>query len=172
MTGSRQLLLFLIVTSISCEERRTPQFEAFRDSLSQWKDLKKENGNSYVYSTTFGSWAGFGSTTELKIEDGNVVARKYEAFRINETNGVREITDTYAETKADLGSHEDGADLLTIDDLYHSCGKEYLRVDEANNELYFEARPDGLMTLCGFVPKGCADDCFDGVRISSFEWIQ
>ncbi len=141
------------------------------ESLTQWTELKNINGNSYIYQTTFFSWTGFGSNTELKIEEGIVTSRVYQEFKINETNGQREIIDTYTESEADLGSHEKGATPLTIDDLYNSCAGEYLSVDKEKNTLYFEAELDGLMTLCGFVPDGCMDDCFRGVTITSFEWL-
>jgi hypothetical protein len=27
------------------------------------------------------------------------------------------------------------------------------------------------MTRCGFVPYGCSDDCYQGISIDSFEWV-
>ena len=33
-----------------------------------------------------------------------------------------------------------------------------------------DAKLDGIISLCGFVPKGCQDDCFRGIKIKSFEW--
>ncbi|UOR05180.1 hypothetical protein MUN82_19860 [Hymenobacter aerilatus] len=144
---------------------------SYNESLSKWYELKKTNGNSYVYQTTFVSWTGFGSITEIKIEKGIVTSRAYQEFKINATNGQREIIDTYTETKANLGSHKKGAAPLTIDDLYNSCASEYLIVDKEKNTLYFDTdKINGSMNLCGFVPKGCADDCFRGIRINSFKW--
>ena len=144
----------------------------YHESLSKWNGLKNKNGNSYIYQTTFISWTGFGNTTELKIVDGAVTSRTYQAFKTNKTNGQKEIVDSYFETQDKLGSHESGAAVMTIDELYDTCVKDYLVVDEENNTLYFETEKDGLMTLCGFVPKNCADDCFSGVSISSFEWLK
>jgi hypothetical protein len=144
---------------------------SYNESLTQWKELKNENGNSYMYQTTITSWTGFGSITELKVEEGIVTSRVYQAFETNETNGEREVFDSYTETKTDLGSHDEGAKPLTIDELYHSCASEFLSIDKENNTLYFETEVNGLMTLCGFVPDGCMDDCFRGVSINSFEWI-
>lgn len=143
----------------------------YNESLTQWSELKNLNGDSYIYQTTFISWAGFGNITELKIESGIVTSRTYQGFITNEANGQKEIIETYTETLTNLGSHEKGASPLTIDDLYNSCASEYLTVDLENNTLYFETELDGLMTLCGFVPNGCMDDCFRGVEINSLEWI-
>tara|TARA_R110000851_G_scaffold279768_1_gene433063 strand:- start:472 stop:612 length:141 start_codon:yes stop_codon:yes gene_type:complete len=44
-------------------------------------------------------------------------------------------------------------------------------VDKEKNTLYFETEINGIMTLCGFVPNGCADDCYQGISIDSFEWV-
>jgi hypothetical protein len=71
-----------------------------------------------------------------------------------------------------LGSHDKGVSLLTIDDLYKSCASKYLIADSKNNTLYFDTELNGLMTLCGFVPNGCQDDCYQGVKINSFKWIE
>lgn len=144
---------------------------SFTDSLGKWGDLKTKNGNSYVYQTTFSSWAGFGSTTELRIENGKITQRVFEAYTIDSNTGNINITDSYTETVSDLGANEIGAALRTIDDLYSSCAGKYLIVDESKNTLYFQTEINGLMTLCGFVPNQCMDDCYQGITISAFEWI-
>jgi len=182
MKTNRLLLLIFVVILMACEKSNDDKLSVlstlkgengftYNESLKQWTELKDINGNSYIYQTTFVSWTGFGSITELKIEEGIVTSRVYQEFKTNETNGQREIIDTYTETKTNLGSHDKGAYSLTIDDLYNSCASEYLTVDKENNTLYFETELDGLMTLCGFVPEGCMDDCFRGVKINSFKWI-
>ncbi len=38
--------------------------------------------------------------------------------------------------------------------------------------MYFENKHSEMMPLCGYVPKGCHDDCFEGVTISAFEWLR
>ncbi|WMJ71727.1 hypothetical protein RCC89_00865 [Cytophagaceae bacterium ABcell3] len=142
----------------------------YSDCIEKLNDLKSKNGNSYIYQTTFTSWSGYGSVTELKIKDGKVVSRVYQEFITNESH-EREIVDSYTETKSNLGSREKGAKPLTIDDLYHLCTSEYLTVDEEDNSVTFETELDGLMTLCGFSPVGCVDDCFRGIRISALKWL-
>ncbi|MBC7846556.1 MAG: hypothetical protein H7Y10_08700 [Flavobacterium sp.] len=180
-TNKLMLLIFLVIL-MSCEKSddekssvlttlKSENGLTYNESLTQWTELKNINGNSYIYQTTFVSWTGIGSTTELKIEEGIVTSRVYQEFKTNNTSGKLEIIDTYTETKTNLGSHNKGANPLTIDDLYNSCARDYLSVDKKNNTLHFETELKGLMTLCGFVPDGCVDDCFRGVRINSFKWI-
>lgn len=181
MKTNKMLFLVILGIFLSCEENECYNEEKlllkgeigsnYNESLNKWLELKKINGNSYIYQILVNSWTGFGSITELKIEEGIVVSRSYQKFKTNHTNGQREIIDSYTETKSDLGTHEKGAKPLTIDDQYNTCAREYLIVDEESNTLSFETENDGLMSLCGFSPKGCMDDCFTGVYISSFKWI-
>jgi hypothetical protein len=178
MKTNQIVIVFLFMILISCGKDESVMTElkgesglSYNESFSKWTDMKKKNGNSYIYQTTIVSWFGYGSITELKIENGVVASRSYQQFKTDGTNGQREIIDSYSETKVELGSHEKGATPFTIDELYDSCASEYLIVDQDKNTLYFEAESDGLMTLCGFVPDGCMDDCFSGVRINSFKWI-
>lgn len=143
----------------------------YNESLDKWTELKKDNGDSYIYQTNFESWAGFGSTTELKVIDNKVVSRIYKEYGTHDKTGERTITDAYIESEDALGSHEKGALPLTIDELYNSCASDYLIVDEENNTIFFRTEINGLITLCGFFPDGCADDCYEGISIDSFDWI-
>lgn len=168
------LLAITIITIISCDkdDNKSSLITDFNISKVNWEELKSINGNSYTYQTTFSSWTGFGAMTELKIRDGIVISRLYEEFQINSANGQKEILNSYLEGESNLGSNEKGAEILTIDQLYDSCIGEYLTAGMKNNTLYFEAEWDGIMSLCGYVPNGCADDCFSGVRINSLIWIE
>jgi hypothetical protein len=144
----------------------------YNESLDRWNDLKRINGNSYIYQTTFTSWTGYGNTTELKIVDGTIKSRTYVEYTTNSKDGTKQIIDSYSEGSNDLGTHEKGALLLTIDDLYESCAKDYLIVDDEKNTLYFETSTEGLLTVCGFTEDECIDDCYHGIRINSFAWLQ
>ena len=173
------ILLFLLV-SISCEKNNKPSVLtelksknglSYNQSLNKWNELKNKNRNSYSYQTTFKSWTGFGNTTELKIKDGVIASRIYQEFKTKDQDGTKEIVDSYSEDGCNLGTHSKGALLLTIDDLYETCAKRYLTIDEKNNTIYFETGNDGLITMCGFVPNGCMDDCYRGVSVNSFHWL-
>lgn len=143
----------------------------FRESRTAWKNLKKENGNSYEYMILEQSWTGHGSETTIEVQEGKVRGRYYVAFIISNEDGSKTITDTYEErSKKEIGSHSLGAPPYTIDDLYRTCLSKYLTVDHEANNVFFETNEEGVMMLCGFVPIGCQDDCFKGIRISFFAW--
>ena len=134
--------------------------------------MKAENGNSYFYVFLEQSFAGFGSETKITVNRGKVISRHYEAFEISEEDGVKTITFSYAEEfKKDLGKHPDGAEPVTMDQLYRSCVAQYLIADPDANEVYFDTNEEGVMMLCGFVPIGCQDDCYKGITLSEFSWM-
>lgn len=173
MKTNISILLIFFIIGISCDTTAVPEIQtekelAYEESLSKWKELKIANGDSYVYQTHFSSWTGFGSMTELKIEDGFVTSRSYQAYFQYPTF---ELIDEYTETIDDLGSHDKGALPLTIDELYETCASDYLVIDEENNAIYFDVDSSGIMKICGYFPYNCADDCFRGISIDSFEWI-
>ncbi len=139
-------------------------------SAELWQTVKEENGNSYTYQVTFTSWTGAGHITTLQITEGIVTSRKYQESNTNETDGTTEITDIYTETAENIGRDTRGAKPVSIDQLYTSCAQEYLQVDPKENTIYLETAANGLLSLCGFVPNNCEDDCFSGIRINSLTW--
>lgn len=142
----------------------------YPESVQAWEELKAINGGSYIYQTTFTSWTGDGHTTEIRVDDGIVTMRAYQEFDANQSNGEKTIIYSYREVGADVGSNMKGAQPRTIDELYQTCASDFLTVDAESNTVYFETTNDGLMTICGFVPDGCVDDCFNGIRIHAFAW--
>ena len=143
----------------------------FRESKSQWDELKKRHGNSYEYSLKEQSWTGAGSETTMYVQKGKVVERHFVAYVISEEDGTKEITDSYKESsKKEVGTHNSGAPPLSIDDLYNTCVSQYLIADPDDNTVYFDTNEEGIIAICGYVPVGCADDCFTGFHISHFAW--
>ncbi|WP_396601307.1 hypothetical protein [Algibacter sp. R77976] len=162
------ILALLICTAFSCDQEETSEYNS---SLEEWNTLKKQNNDSYTYTTSTSSWVGYGTNTTLIIQKGTVISRAYEAFQFDESNGSKIITDSYLETSKDLNTHENGFATLTMDELYNSCIENYLSVNKNHNTIYFETNNFGILSNCGFVPDNCADDCFRGFRISLFEWL-
>lgn len=145
---------------------------SYNVSFDHWTALKQQNGNSYRYQTSFTSWVGFGNVTEIEVENGVVISRTYREFEMDEQTGQSDTVEVYIENSVSIGTHQEGTEPVTIDELYTSCASDYLTVDQKTNKIYFETGDGGLMTLCGYVPNNCADDCFSGIRINAFDWIE
>lgn len=170
--------LFMATASIiaSCSEKdvtkTTNKKMLYVKSLNKWTELKKQNGNSYQYQVNQGSWSGHGNLTELTIKNGIVVQRTCKAYKTDGKTGVKKIKFSYSENEQEIGNNKWGALPRTIDQLYNSCIEKYLIVDTAKNTVHFETKNDGIISLCGFIPNNCIDDCYEGITITSFKWIK
>ncbi len=147
----------------------TPQQKQLAESLETWNALKAENGDHYRYETLFASWTGFRSTTTLTVQDNVVVTRAYESSYINDEG--EEITESWTEEGAAVGSHEAGAKPRTIDELYTECRENVLTQDATENEFYLSFHDDGVLEACYYRSKNCADDCLRGVSAEEFEFL-
>eukprot|EP01083_Nonionella_stella_P191988 710115_1 len=137
----------------------------YNESLDIWNQVKLTNGDCYTYTTSFTSFVGYGFSTTIKISDGIVIERSYESFQWNYDTNEKIIQDTYEENSADdIGSNSNGAPTKTIDELYSEC-PQYINVDEYDHYIYFTTDENGIIKMCGNVPKDCADDCYDGIEI-------
>jgi hypothetical protein len=160
------LVVFMFILLASCsKEIVSPSGVSYQQSLNYWNAYKASVNNNYSYTVVFGSVFGYGSETKITVKGGVVIARDYIATRrIN--NGPIEIYKTWSETAANLNTHaSEGADLITLDDIYVKAKNEWLTVDKKKNTIYFETDNKGLLSSCGYVPEGCQDDCFRGITI-------
>ena len=171
---TKKLILSSVVTLIlvSCESIETKNKELFNSSYQQWENLKKLNGNSYKYITTFSSWTGYSAKTGIQVKDDIITSRECVVSNFNYETLSYDTIEHYTESANEIGIHEIGANPLTIDELYDTCAKEYLKVNTKNNTIYLETNQDGLLNLCGFVPEGCVDDCYFGIRIDTIMWVK
>ncbi|WP_343668993.1 hypothetical protein [Chitinophaga sp.] len=144
----------------------------FADELARSKDVyiafKASTGNSYAYVVRTDSWIGVTTLTTITVENGKVVKRAYVLKERVDTINELVVKDQWTEDASSLGSHEAGADIQTLDDVYDRARKDWLKKrDDANT--YFEAKNNGMISTAGYVNKNCADDCFVGIEISSIE---
>lgn len=166
------LVCFLGLISVSsC--KKTPFESDYDKSYAKWLSFKKTSNNSYTYTTVTSSIFPEGATTETKINvmNGSITERDYIAYHYersaNSTTATKVVSSQWSEDKASLNSHKnEGAQLLKLDDIYYKAKNEWLKVDKNANDIYFEAKNDGIISSCGYIPKGCQDDCFRGISIS------
>jgi hypothetical protein len=176
------LLMNLVLISLSgCElgvlqarkSFESKEVNGYQQSYEKWLTDKASHNESYQYVVTFSSWAGFGENTTITVNRGVVTDRSYQAWKYNNDKpGDREITTQWRENASNLDSHQEGAASQTLDQLYQQCSSDWLRVNISQNTIYFESKNNGLLSLYGYVPKNCQDDCFTGVRISDFHWLE
>jgi len=171
------ILMALVVGSCGLEDAFAPHLSvrgdsgvSYIESKTSWQKQKQENGDSYEYALEVTSFTGHGNRTIMSIENGKVMKRTYLTVYMDPDNGEVEEQEVYSESGLEVGTNSEGAKPLTIDALYEICASEYLVVDEENNRIYFDTNDEEIMDLCGYVPIGCADDCFTGLTFSHFAW--
>lgn len=163
------LAVMLSTLLLSCDkETIAPEYLEAIDARLEWNEARQQNGNNYTYTAVTTSFSNTGTSTEIRVEDGIVTYRRYEAYSL--VAGQKDVTDTYEETGADIGSNQMGMAPLTIGELYYTCLNEYLRVDPEKNYLYFTTIISGVPGVCGYVPDNCMDDCYLGFNIETFRW--
>lgn len=77
---------------------------------------------------------------------------------------------TWTETGAQVGTQKDtpASSYLTLDAVYDKAKNDWLKKRSGTTH-YFEAKNNGLLSSCGYVPDNCADDCFVGINIKLIE---
>ena len=163
-------VLILLCISLSACLFNTAKFTELSRSLAAWRNLKSDEGGHYQYTSSFGSFAGFGWTTTLKVLDDEIVERRYEAYQI-ENGGEKKVTETWVEVGDEVGQRDEGAPPRTVEEVYGVCRDEVLSQSTFSNDIYLEFDSQGLLESCVYVPKGCADDCSTGVNISDLKFL-
>jgi hypothetical protein len=142
----------------------------YNTSLQAWATYKTSIGNSYKYTVLTSSFAGFETLTTITVVNGSISARDYFYYTYTQSADntlTRNLGKEWHETTANLGTHaSEGAELLTLDQVYTKAQNVWLKADEIKNDVYFEAKNSGLISYARYVPKGCMDDCFTGIMIT------
>lgn len=146
-----------------CQPDPGDRFAQLADSRETWEAAAAAHGDSYVYTTGRATFFGLEWTTTLVVEQGEVVERHYRA-----TSGADVVT--WSEVGADeLGTHDEGDRIATIDDLYAQCELEILTQDDQRGFMHLAFDDQGFLQACTYTPEGCQDGCDRGPRVSSIE---
>ncbi|WP_183559429.1 hypothetical protein [Mucilaginibacter sp. SP1R1] len=162
-------IVIILISIASCKKDDIANESPFNKSYNAWISYKGSVNNSYNYTINNGSVFGYGTETKIEVSNGKIISRDFTATQLRRdgTNN-RDIVANWHEETSSLNTHGDqGAQLLTLDDVYMKARTIWLKADTKNNDIYFEARNNGMISNCGYVPKGCQDDCFTGISISA-----
>lgn len=153
------------------EKQPTAKNLDYASSLSSWLQLKKKHHGSYEYFIEFISYTGYSSTTKIVVQNDEVVSRSfYEVDPTNTSEPKGNQPPKYTEDISTLNTHEEGSPGVTIDSLYRNCSEQYLSADTQENTITFQVDELGIMKVCGYTPKNCMDDCFQGISLGKIRW--
>lgn len=150
------------------EAKRQELIDAYEESYNLWLELNEEHGESYRFTRRYASWVGYGSSTTIYVENGEIVKRTYQEFNLENPDGDYP---SWVETGEAIGSHRNGESVSTLEDLYPVCKDILMNTPLEDNDVWFNTNDYGIMAYCGYYPHGCMDDCSEGLSIVEFEFL-
>jgi hypothetical protein len=167
---------FILFASCSKDSSSNPQSIkvtsttglTYQQSFDKWLSFKNSVYNNYSYTVTTASFTGVTTETKLVVNNGVVVSRDYAVYTQMPNSPEKAIVKQWHEAGISLSTHDnEGAKAITLDKVYNMASTIWLKADPKNNDIYFETKNNGIISLCGYYPIGCQDDCFSGIRIDS-----
>jgi len=148
----KYLLGLLIVISFLTSCKKDAFQSDFAKSKDAWQDFKKASNNSYTYTVATSSWTGFGASTKITVTKGIVTGREYHSYSVDGQTGQKTAGESWSENSTTLNSHQSGAVAITLDVVYEKAATDWLKADSKQNSIYFEAKNNGMISTCGYVP--------------------
>ena len=173
MKNKTCLIVLILIGSLfnSCDSDDLEYQDKFETSQKTWLNFKEASNDSYKYTVTFGSWAGFSWETKIIVENGIVIQRDFEyTFTEGISNDIQQDELQWTETGSEIGSHENGAEPITLDEIYDKAQNDWL-IEKNNTTTYFETENNGMISTCGYENNQCVDDCFIGIKIKIIETL-
>lgn len=163
-----RVILLLILTLFLANCKKDAFKSDYDKSFSAWSDFKNSSHNAYSYVAYSTSVFGRYTETKITVQKGSITSRAFlSGFYTPNTNTLI-TTKTWTEDASSLNMHgSEGFELLTLDQVYQKAKTVWLKADPKQNDIYVEYKNNGLISSAGFVPKGCQDDCFNGVSIKN-----
>jgi hypothetical protein len=160
------ILTLIIICLSACKKDEV--HTRLDDSYKAWSAFKSSSANSYTYTAFSGSVFGGYRETKFTIVAGKITKREFlSGHNLPNTDSLT-VNKQWVEDSTHLGTHGSEAhELLTLDEVYSKAKKEWLSVNKKDNDVYFEANNNGMISSAGYVPKGCMDDCFNGINIKA-----
>jgi hypothetical protein len=161
-------LLIMNTLFVGCHKSNINHAIELNFSRNIWLDFKKSVGNNYRYEVTASTWIGYSWKTDITVEGGKVTQRHYKLTPLpDDSLNIPANRVEWTENANEIGSHtqSSAAQPLTMDQIYDKARTDWL-VRRENTMVYYETKNRGMLSLCGYSPVNCADDCFVGINIA------
>lgn len=162
------LLILILGINFSCMSDDFFSYQNdFQNSKEAWLSFKANSNNSYKYVVSGGTgMSNLSWETTITVQEGEIVQRHF--IYEGDIEGLPEDELEWTENEGEINTHESyvAAPAITMDEVYQKAENEWL-VESSNVTTYFQVDYRGLLSTCGYVRNGCADDCFVGIHIKS-----
>jgi major membrane immunogen (membrane-anchored lipoprotein) len=158
----------------SCDSEDFKYEDDFNKSHKVWLNFKSQSNNSYKYTVKGGTWVGASWETTITVKGGKIVERHFEYTHIaEELTPVEDKEMEWTEGEDEINTHKETHAwiAMTLDDIYAKAKEDWLK-ERKDANILFETKNDGMISLCGYTPGNCADDCFRGISIKQIEALE
>lgn len=151
----------------SCDKSDFEYEDNFKKSRSAWLDFKDKSNNTYKYTTQGSTWVGYTWETTIMVAGGKVTGR---SFKYTSGENIPEKDLAWTENELEINTHSNtpASEAVTLDVIYEKAEQDWLK-KRKDVETFFEANNNGMISLCGYTPNGCMDDCFRGIQVLKIE---
>lgn len=141
----------------------------YNNSYNTWLDFRQKSSNSYVFVMRSDyAEPQFHTIITTKVLNGSVISRDFLSITFvpdpPNQQAKADTTVQWHEESATLNTHAEAGQPMTLDYIYNQAKSDWLNVDPSRNTLYFDAKNQGLISICGHFPNGCQDNCFVGIQ--------
>jgi hypothetical protein len=136
-----------------------PEFDQSRET---WDELRAEASGNYSYTRYLTTFQGPQYKTYFSVEDDVVVIRELIPLPGSDH-------EAWYEYGNEVGSHDDGHEVLTIDEIYDRCATDILQRDPTQYDIYLDYFTDGVLHTCHASDPDFEDDNNEGVDIDSYD---
>jgi hypothetical protein len=133
---------------------------ALKQSYRHWLGLKDDYGNNYSYERDSIILTGFNSSTKLVIKNDQVENRYFFEWQTGNTPSL-----TWREDFTELGLHDQGASVKTLDELYKQCETVVLSKSITEYAITLTLDRLNLLKQCSYTKVSCDQNCTKGIRI-------
>lgn len=149
--------------------------EQLKDSLKRWEKTCHQAQGNYSYEVVFTSFTGIGHVTEIVVRDNKVAERRFRELNLRTVKPVspgEQLDYKWREKEKELGTHDEGAAVRTLDELYQDAAKVLERERPEYEKLYVRFDKQGFLQSCFTIDTRIADDAPQkGVQISALTLV-
>jgi len=150
--------------------------DQFEQSKQAWEALKRQHDPiSYSYTRPDYGPKPLGNITEIRQYNWTMINITNEQFqrrqylryarpRVFKNNRTEVWTEA---TPEEVGTHEHGAPLKLMEELYQECLEKVLSQDPQKNTIWFDIHENGVLRTCQYSEVTCPDYCRKGVLVET-----
>ncbi|MCP4443141.1 MAG: hypothetical protein GY810_29895 [Aureispira sp.] len=165
------LLATLLIGISACTSSINDKLVKEYDKSLKFFNQEKTDHIAYEFTLSTSSvMSGYSTSTTFLVQDGNILKRSFKEMSTDWETNEQVESNSWEERGADVGMNYSAHEVITLEQIYRRI-PNLIKVDTNQNYVYFDAAHKGVVSIGGYFPRDCADDCFEGYNIQNFRWV-